>query len=231
METTSAIATINSSYPIFAGNAAEVADVIRENLGGEPLSPFQLQRLAVPSGGGLFWTDEEGKPVQYVDGIIVHTHNARSYWKQGLDESGGGTPPDCFSPDAIMGHGDPGGPCSGCQFAQFGSEVRNGKPGPGQACKQVRQVYLLREGSFLPTVLIAPPGSLKSFQEYLISLSTKGVAYSQVVTRLSLVEGKSSQGIKFAIVKATALDKLTPEQAAAVRAYGAAFKSSLSAAA
>jgi hypothetical protein len=229
-ETTTAIATIEQTYPVLSGDGAEIMQALQENLAGERMSTYDFERVTVPAGGQLFWTlpsagDEP--PAKNLDGIIVHTNLERAYWERGLDDSGGGTPPDCSSPDSIMGHGTPGGPCDACQFSQFGSDAK----GRGQACKQVRSIYLLREGSFLPTVLIVPPSSLASIKSYLFSLAAKGRVYSAVVSRFVLVADKNKDGINFARIEAKSLDSLTIEQTNQVKQYGQMIRATIAAAA
>lgn len=228
MEPTTALATVDAAgYPVLFGGG-DVTEALRENLAGERLNWSDLERVAVPAGGGLFWAVGDEPPTRNLDGIIVATGLVRSYWASGLEDNGGSSPPDCFSPDSITGIGTPGGSCEVCPLAQFGSAVKNGKEGRGQACKQMRQIYLLREGSALPTLLVIPPSSIKSIKGYLLGLASKqGLRYSQVVTRFTLTEEKNADGIKFGMVKASTLGKLTAEQAASVRSYGETFQASI----
>jgi len=92
-----------------------------------------------------------------LSGIIIAWRDTRAYWSVPMEESDGNMPPDCYSLDARTGEGEPGGNCHKCPNAEFGS----GSKGEGQACKLVRQLFLVREDNLLPEIVHLPPSSLK----------------------------------------------------------------------
>ena len=107
-----------SAYPVLFAQEGEgsVAEVIEDNFGDDGFSPADLDRLTVPSGGGLAWTIPDEEPVSKVTGVVIHKQATRSMWlkKRGEDGEDDG-PPDCYSPDAKVGVGlfgvlDPGPP-------------------------------------------------------------------------------------------------------------------------
>ena len=130
---TKEVATKTAEFPALQAEPKFLKELVQDNLGGGNLSPFDLEKISIPSAGSLFWTVPtlEGDPITTKEllGIILFVQDARAYWKQNFGESGGGTPPDCTSEDAITGHGDPGGSCSECPYSVFGSDG-----GDGQAC-------------------------------------------------------------------------------------------------
>lgn len=209
-----------AEFPALLTDARELREALAENLGGAGLSPFDLDKVSIPSGGGLSWSiptlDGETQSKELL-GIIVHVQNARAFWTG--EFTGGQLPPDCVSDDAVTGFGNPGGECAKCPNAQFGSDSRQ----RGQACKLIQRMFLLRPGDNLPIVVNLPPGSLKGAKKYLLRLVSAGQKASGVVTRLTLEKDKNQDGITFSRAVFSMVGKLEPDQAAAARAYGQAL--------
>lgn len=166
----------------------DFASTLEENLGDTEIGLFDLRVLKVPSGGGINWeiedSDAEGglRSERFVEGVIVNIVDVRNYWKTGMDEEGASnTPPDCFSYDLVNGFGVPGGLCANCEYSKFGS----GKNG-SQACKHNRLVFVMMEDSVLPTIIKAPPTSIKPIKKYMMDLIQKGIKRHCVVTKFSL---------------------------------------------
>ena len=211
-----------AEFPALAQDIKTLQAAMAENLGGASISPFDLDKVQIPSGGGLAWTVAtlEGETsVSEVMGIIVHVQNARAYWKESFGESGGGTPPDCISDDALVGIGDPGGRCAECPNAAFGSDARH----RGQACKLIQRLFLLRDGDMLPVVVNLPPGSLKNARKYLLRLVSNGIKASGVVTKIGLERDKNQDGITYSKATFAMVGKLDSAQAEAACAYGKAL--------
>ena len=102
----------------------DIKSIVVDNFGADGLRLTDLERITVPAGGGTMWEvptiDSEG--VDYhktLTGIIIGSQTGRKYWKTSFDETGGGTPPDCFSADGVDGIGNPGGQCASCPNAKF----------------------------------------------------------------------------------------------------------------
>lgn len=184
-----------------AGGDNALAQVMADNTGGGGITPFDLDRVKVPSGGSKAWelpTLGDPEVARTFDGIIVHWREPRSYWKNPLDETGGGSPPDCSSVDGITGVGDPGGTCAVCPMAQWGS-ARNASG--GQACKQMRLLFVVRESALLPLALFAPPTSIAPLKKYFLRLASQGKRYSDVVTTFSLGTARSGGGIEYSVIE------------------------------
>ena len=213
---------IEQQYPVLGPDGAGFLEVMQENLGGEGLSPSDLEVIKVPSGSSpvfMVQTLAGEEPVKELVGIIVHTDIGRAYWSQPMGE-GETQQPDCQSSDGIEGEGTPGGPCADCEFSQFGSDP----DGRGQACKQVRRLFLLREDCSLPSLLRVPPTSLKAARKYLVSLGSRGVSHLGVVTRITLEKTKNPAGTEYCRLVFNPGGQLTADQAAAVRGYAAALQ-------
>lgn len=222
---TKAVTPYIEQYPVLK-SAEDMSAALSENLGGEALSAFDLDQVKIPSGGGTIWQIDsiDGEEnLKAIEGIIVFSNLSRSYWADGIEDGGGGNPPDCYSNDCITGKGDPGGDCGACHLAQFGSSDK----GEGQACKQTRQLFLLRPGDMLPTVVSIPPSSLKNAKQFFLRLASKGLPYSSVVTSIALEKAKNNQGIAYAKAVFSVTGKLGADEQVGIKSFSEGIKLSL----
>ena len=214
-------------YAISEYTPETLKELVDENLEGDTLSLSDLQRAKVPAGGGMRWNvpsltgEDDGVPTEIL-GVIIHKQVVRAYWAGSIEESGGGSPPDCTSEDNTTGIGNPGGECAECPYAQFGSK------GAGQACKQGMRLFLLQTDSLLPMMIMLPPTSVKVMRGYIMGIMSKGRQYRRIVTSLSLEKATNKAGIDYARVVPSIAGILDDEAAANVKSYANAIKGSLS---
>lgn len=173
--------------------ADNLKEVLRENLGGQAIRSSDFEKIKIPSQGSTTFmipglTGEEA--VNELEGVIILNQSQRAYWS--TDD--GDAPPDCTSDDCETGRGNPGGSCAKCPFGQFGSAEK----GKGQACKMSMALFILRPDGFLPYLLRLPPTSLKNARSYMFRLSSRGVPYYGVTTKITLEKDKSADGKPFA---------------------------------
>lgn len=205
-------------YPVMSMSKEELSEVIRENIGVGGMSHLDLDRVRIPAGGGQAWAvpDLNGeRSERVIRGIIAYQTVARGYWES-LFEDGGGSPPTCYSNDGVHGIGDPGTDCATCKFNQWGSDRKGGQ---GKACRELRLLFMLQEGSYLPIVVALPPTSVKVAHQYFIRLASKGVPYYGVITEIGLEKTKSTGQISYSRAVFNAGAKLTQEQISRMRAY------------
>jgi len=225
VETPAALPAVLGDYTIMQIAKEQIQDIIDANIGGQTFTEFDLERLSVPTGGGTNWEvanlDGTSSMVPTIDGVIVHWKLARGYWEIPYEESGGGVPPDCQSQDSVIGVGTPGGDCRDCALAKFGSAPgrKDNEFGKGQACKQMRVVFLMRPQSILPTVVSFPPTSLKGISSYLLRLTSNLTPFDAVVTRLSLEEDKNTTGVKYSKIIPSMVSQLGKDEHAKLKAY------------
>lgn len=224
-----ALSAAVANYPALAGDPAKLLDALRENMGGEKLTEFDLERIKMPSGGGNFWevpSIDGPQPVKVLEGVVVLTKNVRAYWPIALEEGSGSDPPQCVSADAIFGVGDPGGSCETCPYSQFGSH----RDGRGQACKQMRQLFMLTEASMLPVVLTLSPTSLAPARKFFMRLAsaTPPRYYWETTIQVSLEQASSGANTYSRAVFALGTP-LNEADAAAVAAYKTALEPVLAA--
>lgn len=227
---TTDLATIDASqYAIVqAGGMANLA-ILRENLGDDQLDVTDMDRVGMPAGGGLQWeipTLNGEESAKSIEGVIVAHKLIRLYWSKDIDEGGAGNPPDCFSHDSHEGVGTPGGQCHRCLLAQWGS-AKNGE-GRGQACKLVRQLFVMRQGDILPIAVNLPPSSLQAAKQYLLKLALRGRKFHSVITKFTLERDSNTDGITYSKVKLRPGGLLGAEDAAFFEKLNAEIKALVS---
>ncbi len=193
----------------------EIRAIIQADFRGEEISPFDLDRVGIPPGGGGNWIVPSlngDRSVSELRGVVIHHKLVRAYWP---GEFQGAEPPACSSPDAVVGYGNPGGECAKCPNAVFGSDGKR-----GQACKLSEQWFLLTQDGLLPLVVNLPPGSLKQAKQYRIRLAGAMLRMDEVVTSIALDKTKNADGIAYSLAVPTLAGKLDPEEASRARAYG-----------
>ena len=127
---------------------------------------LSFTRIKIPGGGHLQFEIPSGNPdvpdyAPYLEGVILYSHNSNAYWPEG-SEYDDDQPPLCQSFDGKVGYGEPGGTCADCVLNQFGSDGNN----KGKACKNMRMLYLLRSGEYMPIQIALPPTSLTPYTRF-----------------------------------------------------------------
>ena len=146
----------------------------------------------------------DGEKVEGFEGILLYKHTCNILFS---GEEGDKTI-FCQSPDAIKsssGKDIQSEFCKDCPKNQYES-AENGK---GKACKNQIRTFWIIKGYQLPVVLMLPPTSIKSFAEYLTSLSSgvligktrKALHYCQSIANLEL-EREESGGNVWSVLKA-----------------------------
>lgn len=220
-------------YPILAPSADldALREVVDENIGAGGMTQFDLDRIKIPSGGGRTWLVpglEGDEDLREIDGIVVYWRDPRAFWRSKLDDSGGGTPPDCASEDGEIGVGDPGGPCATCPYARWGSKGELfGDESRGQACKQMRLLFVLRPESILPVAMPLPPTSIRPVKQFFLRLAQKATPYYGVAISLGLEQDKNAGGIVYSKVVPKLVSVLDADQRAAVKSYRDSIRASL----
>lgn len=205
---------IIQNYLALKAESGKVTEIIKANLQGQTLTPFDLDRVTVPTGGGTTFevpTLDGSEPTKTMQGILVHFTTPRAYWAHGLDESNGASPPDCSSSDGLVGVGRYNGQqCEYCPMNQWGS----GHNERGKACKEKRMLFMLQPNSYIPLVIQVPTMSIGPLKQYMMRLASRGLGYWSVVTELTLeVAQQSGGGLKYSrIVPRVAKDGMLTEQ-------------------
>lgn len=214
-----------------------VAEVAKANFGERKASAFDLERIRLGAQGSKSFVIADAlegeKMTTSFEGVITFWTGSRVFWKLPFEESGGGSPPDCASIDLKTGFGDvsPAGTvgeigrrnCADCPHNQWGS----GKNGIGKACRETVTLFVLRsdaQDNFFPSMLVAPPGSLKPWNTYMMGLLNKGIPFYAAMHEFTLERESSQSGIAYSQLRPRFVRRLTGDEAAAVAAYGNAMR-------
>ncbi len=193
-----------------------------------------LTRAKIPGGGSTQFeipTDDPSHP-EYTPslvGVILHNHDTCAYWKPDSDEDDDEEDklPLCFSVDGKTGYGTPGGTCATCGMNAYGT----GAKGRGKACKNMRVIYLLRSGEYMPLQLNLTPTSLKPFKDFLTKafLLRKRASFGSVVEITLKPEANNNGKEKYSVAVFRRLYDFEGEELRMVRDYALNFKAQINA--
>lgn len=196
-------------------------DELADDMDGMQMS---FPRIKIPSGGTIQFeipTDDPENPdyTKTLTGVILYHHPNYAYWAEGSEYDENATPL-CTSVDGKKGIGDPGGICSECALNEYGSASE----GRGKACKNMRMLYLLCSGEYMPYQLALPPTSLKPFKDFINQafLLRRRTSYGSIV-QISLKKVSNGSNDYSVAVFRRILD-FEGEKLAQVRAYAESFK-------
>ncbi|WP_447983806.1 hypothetical protein [Nitrospira sp. Nam74] len=207
-----------TSYHAMTVPMEHLRDALAANIGVGGINPMELDRLKIPSGGGLVWTVPTlagDQMMKEVEGIILHFKDTRAYWPDAY--GGQNNPPQCQSDDSITGVGDPGVACAVCRLAKQGSAPPK-KPGEisrSQACKQMRALFLLRPTDVLPIIAVLPPTSIAPCRKHFTRVLGQGPIWEQV-TALTLEADRNNDGLAYSKAAFRFVRKLTNEETARI---------------
>jgi hypothetical protein len=209
-------------------NQKMMIQTLKDTFGkGKGINLFRdLERVKNPTSGSNTFRVQSAdgeKRLEKLVGIIVAWRNARVFFDKPFG-SGPVGPPACSSNDGIIGHGDPGGECASCRYAQFGSKAMldagrttwstsGPKMSGPTACRQMLQIVFLRDG-IMPEVINVTPGSLNQAGPYIRRLMNYGKLPYTVLTEISLASERSGGGIEYSQLRFKMLQEpaLTDEQ-------------------
>lgn len=238
---TQELATVQQ-YAVMEVAPREIAEMLLETSGGQTISPFDLDLIKVPSGQGTaMWavqTLDGEDAVKTIDGIMILTRTIRSWWESSIDETGGGSAPDCSSQDGQVGIGAPKGhpdfkegnyevrydgegeeirrgrfDCARCPLADFGTDTR----GRGQACKQNLLVFMVRPESVLPMVIKVPPSSIRVMRNFIRSMMGLGIKPFGAVISLGLKKVTRGGSPAYFEIEPKIVQRLSAEELEKVR--------------
>lgn len=187
-----------------------------------------FQHVKIPSGGQLQFEltgEDPDNPdyTKYLEGVILHSHNANAYWANGRSDNEN-TPPDCQSLDGKVGYGCPGGLCADCPYNRYGSDTDPKGTGRGKACKNQRIIYLLRSGEVMPIQLSLSPTSITPYSQFVnAAFVTRRRGVCGSVVQIGLKK-RSNGKDDYSVATFKRLYDFTGEELAQIRAYANSFK-------
>jgi hypothetical protein len=203
----------------------EILLAVMEELSDMDRIPFGRVKIAA-AAAGVYNILEPGAddedPVKEFEAVILMSHSCNAYWPDAFGSTDNKNPA-CASMDGKEGMTQDGEviSCATCPYNQFGSSKAG--DGKGKACKNMRRLYLLREGDVLPLVLSLPPSALAAYDKYRTRLSTAGKKSLAVMTKFTLVKSKNAQGTAYSVPQFEAVSVLPLAEVERVREYAAAM--------
>lgn len=158
----------------------------------------QLPQIKIIHQAQMFMFPDDTKEETF-RGIVLDMNRTNACWLESFDESGGGTPPICSSLNGVVPEAgseeiqSPANSCLDCPQNKYGT----GKKGKGKACKNMKRVHILLQGSMMPYRLTVPPTNLKAVDLYVSLLTSQGVPYQLVMTEFSLRTASNKDGIEY----------------------------------
>lgn len=235
-------------YAIVRQDVSILPEILEANIGNpENLNEFDLDRVSMPSGGGLAWMvtniDGEPEPLSEIEGVILLHGDRRAYWSIGFNESGGGSPPDCSSMDAKTGvgripvHADltikspnfelgevESRSCKTCPMSQWGSYDPDKESDNRQACNQRKILYIIRKDDILPLVISLAPTSIRGFNQFMLRLTSRMIPSYGAIIGLKLRQESSSGGITYSVVHPRLISVLSDGDRARMKAAADAMR-------
>jgi hypothetical protein len=213
----------NFCLPAIVGGEEFTSDELADEMEGLHLT---FPRIKIPAGGSLQFelpSDDPENPdyTKTLEGVIIFNHSSNALWVEGSEDDENNTPL-CSSVNGKIGYGEPGGECENCALNEFGSS-ENGK---GKACKNMRVLYLLRDGDEVPTQIILPPTSIKPFSDFYSSTFAtrhRGAFGSIISIGLKRIDN----GNTYSVATFRKVFDFTGEQLARAKAYSNGFKEQL----
>ncbi len=207
----------------YAPSAQELHD-IREEMQDMDRFPYGRIQIAAAGAGVFKVTDpgeEEAVVAMNIQGVILFSHKANGLWA-GEFGKGDDKAPVCASLDGEEGHNTETGEliaCEPCPYNQFGS----GRGGRGKACKNMRRLYILREGDIFPMIMTLPPTALQAYDKYRTKVMLGRKKMYSVITRVTLKTAQNKDGIDYSVPVFEAVAILPPGEAERVKQYADTF--------
>lgn len=191
------------NYPAIAPTP-EAQELMASILGDETLEMRNLPTVKCPPGDSdVFTYTAGGKNVstKRIKGFMLHYVAQRAFWSN-PDPSN--SPPDCASTDnrkadpgglfAAGSQDNPTGLCANCPMSQKGTDLKGGRM---PACKEQRRLFVVLKGLLLPIIISAPPSSIGSLKDFLVSMAMQGTGWWLVPLEFSLEKAQSAAGQTF----------------------------------
>jgi hypothetical protein len=201
-----------SPVPNQPGSALAIPDDLRESLlrqQTEQLVITRAPRVKVLRDAALFEFMDTNVTARSFEGVILNIHNKNALWPKPFGEQARTEEeklPACASPDGRYGiprpgfahlalngaeaRGDERIDCSTCPYNQFGSVHHfPNKPqgnGKGKAVTNSKIVFVMLPDRELPVELQLPATSIKPFDDYVLSVSNRGIPVQTLVTKFEV---------------------------------------------
>lgn len=209
----------------FEGLSPEELEELKDQMEDlEDENGISCRMIKIPAGGKLAYEvqgDEDGEEeyLKEIDGVVIFTHRLNGYWPNAFGASNDPEDkiPVCSSMDGKSGLNTHTGAleeCERCPLNAYGSDIKGGK---GKACKNMRRIYIMRDGDPNFYLLTVPPTSIKEVNRTLNRILAKGTPYTGLLLTFKLAKATNANGIDYSTVVIEKKGILSAETAAAAK--------------
>ena len=167
---------------------------------------LRLGQIGIIHQGQMFKMPT-GEKVPNFEGVLIDITAVNAWWETSFDQSGGGTPPDCFSMNGIVmspmsakPQGGEDGLCAGCHRNKFGSDGARGK-----SCKNMKRLHIMTPEGQFPKRLTIPPTSIRSLDDFVSLVSDRSIPFWKLKILFGLKEASNKEGIEYSALDMTAI--------------------------
>ncbi len=226
--------SINNENAVMEPKPFTLPEMLDSDFSGDELAEdyeglsLSFRRIKIPSGGALTFEipgDDPQNPnyERTIEGVILYSHAANAYWQEGSEYEDSAIPL-CFSNDGKMGIGTPGGCCDICHLNQFGTGTDSkGRQTRGKACKNMRHLYILRDGECMPIMLALSPTSLGPYSNFVNAcfVTRRRPIYAALVQiGLKKIDGANP----YSVATFKKIRDFSGEELARVKSYATGFR-------
>ena len=210
--------------PEMVGSMEFSKDELADDMTGLQLN---FQKVKIPSGGTLQFElpgDDPENPdyVKTIEGVLLYNHAAGALWAEDSEKDEDALPL-CSSADGQIGAGEPGGVCASCHLNAWGSGLK----GKGKACKNMRVLYLLRDGEYMPIQLTLSPMSIRPYTDFFnAAFASRRRGTCGSIIQIGLKRANNGKD-DYSVATFKKLYDFTGEQLAQIKAYADNFRAEI----
>lgn len=226
---TTAISTVTSDYPVLDSQSRE-AQILAQNLGGDPITERDLGNVRTPAGGSTTFNwdmaDGTSESAQEITGLLVANAGRGILWPS---QDPTGAKPLVTTHDLRVGYqtGEDFGDVSEEDLAKFrqedgtydwqamsnSKEFGFGSAGRGKRVKESHVLAILRPGQILPVLIHLGTASLSSWSRFKRALT---VLPHEAVVTVSLEKVKNAGGQPYSRMKFALAGTISPDEGSRV---------------
>lgn len=195
---------------------AEYLDQLSDFEGG---GGIDCRNVTVQAGGNIFFkitgeTPEDQDQIKELQAVIIFAHNTNNYWSSKYGETTGdddAKKPDCSSMDGKTGWSRTQGclrACADCPQNKFGTDSN----GRGKACRNSKNLYLMRPGDPSLYRLSVPATSLTAVNRQISKIMAAYGSYTSIVLNFTL-KPMEKNGNDFSVIQINAVGSLPAAEA------------------
>lgn len=179
----------------------------------------QLPLIRLLHVGALAFKMPDETLVKSFEGVIIDHIPANAWWEKPFDEGGAKERPVCTSLNGLRPQADCLKPqaenCPACKRNQYGTSLKkDGSPGRGKACKNMKRMAILLDGHIMPFRFSVPPSSIIPVDAYITALRDMKRPVITYKTLFGIEKGVNEDGIEYSLLTLTPVSKASATEIA-----------------